>query len=141
MIIIIKVTFLYSFEFVFMSKTILVVEDFKDTRDLMKFLLEDLGYHVLEAEDGWKAVESVRKQTPDLILMDMALPYTNGLSATKIIRQFKETSKIPIIAFTASGEYIQKQAIEAGCDALLMKPLDTDKLESMLKQYLGDASV
>jgi CheY-like chemotaxis protein len=120
-----------------MTKTILVVEDFKDTRELMKFLLEDLGYHVLEAEDGWKAVESVKRKVPDLILMDMALPYTDGLSATKIIRQIKETSEIPIIAFTASGEFIHKQAIEAGCDALLMKPLDTDKLQSILSQYLG----
>jgi CheY-like chemotaxis protein len=121
-----------------MAKTILIVEDFKDTRVLMKFLLEGLGYQVIEAEDGWKAVESVKKQIPDLILMDMALPYTDGLTATKIIRQFKETAKIPIIAFTASGEFIQKQAIEAGCDALLMKPLDTDKLQSMLDKYLGE---
>lgn len=120
-----------------MSKTILIVEDFKDTRVLMKFILEGLGHRVLEAEDGWKAVESVKKETPDLILMDMALPNTDGLTATKIIRQFKETSKIPIIAFTASGEYIHQQAIESGCDALLMKPLDIDKLQSMLDQYLG----
>lgn len=121
-----------------MSKIILVVEDFKDTRDLLRYILEGLNYQVLEAEDGWKAVESVKKQTPDLILMDMALPYTDGLSATKIIRQFKETSKTPIIAFTASGEYIHKQAIEAGCDALLMKPLDSEKLQSVLEQYLGE---
>ncbi len=123
-----------------MSKIILIVEDFKDTRLLMKFILEDLGYQVLEAEDGWKAVESVKKQTPDLILMDMALPNTDGLSATKIIRQFKETAKVPIIAFTASGEFIHQQAIEAGCDALLMKPLDNDKLQSVLDQYLGESA-
>ena len=121
-----------------MTKTILVVEDFKDTRVLMKFMLEGLGYKVLEAEDGWKAVESVKRQVPDLILMDMALPYTDGLAATKIIRQIKETSEIPIIAFTASGEFIQKQAMEAGCDALLMKPLDSDKLQSVLDKYLGE---
>lgn len=123
-----------------MEKTILVVEDFEDTRVLMKFLLEGLGYKVLEAENGWKAVESVKKQVPDLILMDMALPYTDGLAATKIIRQIKETSKTPIIAFTASGEFIHKQAIAAGCDALLMKPLDTDKLKSLLDEYLGNDS-
>ena len=121
-----------------MAKTVLVVDDLKDTRDLMRFLLENLGYQVLEAENGWKAVESVKKQIPDLILMDMAMHSTDGLAATKIIRQIKETSKTPIIAFTASGEFIRKQATEAGCDALLMKPLDTDKLKSMLDQYLGE---
>lgn len=120
-----------------MPKTILIVEDFEDARVMMKFLLEDLGYRVLEAENGWKAVESVKKQVPDLILMDMALPQTDGLSATKIIRKFKETAQIPIIAFTASGDFIYEQAIQAGCNTLLMKPLDTDKLQSMLKQYLG----
>jgi CheY-like chemotaxis protein len=119
-----------------MSKTILIVEDFKDTRVMMKFLLERLGYTVLEAEDGWKAVESVKRQTPDLILMDMALPSTDGITATKIIRQFKETSQTPIIGFTASGEFIYEQAIAAGCNDLLLKPLDTDKLKILLDQYL-----
>ncbi|MDQ6786933.1 MAG: response regulator [Acidobacteriota bacterium] len=119
------------------QKIILVVDDLEDTRVLMRFLLEDLGYRVLEAENGWKAVESVKRQVPDLILMDMALPSVDGISATKLIRQFEETSKIPIIAFTASGQYVYQQAIEAGCNALLDKPIDTDKLQSMLDQYLG----
>jgi CheY-like chemotaxis protein len=121
-----------------MSKTILIVEDLKDTRDMMKFILERLGHEVLEAEDGWKAVESVKRQTPDLILMDMALPSTDGLTATRIIRQFKETSQTPIIGFTASGEFIYEQAIQAGCNDLLLKPLDLDKLQTMLDQYLGE---
>ena len=119
-----------------MSKTILIVEDYKDTRVMIKVLLEDLGYNVLEAEDGWAAVESVKRQVPDLILMDMALPSTDGLRATKIIRQFEETSKVPIIAFTASGEFIYKQAMEAGCNDLLLKPVDIDKLQSVVEQYL-----
>ena len=119
-----------------MSKTILIVEDYKDTRVMIKVLLEDLCYNVLEAEDGWEAVESVKRQVPDLILMDMALPSTDGLRATKIIRQFEETSKVPIIAFTASGEFIYKQAMEAGCNDLLLKPVDIDKLQSVVEQYL-----
>lgn len=120
-----------------MTKTILVVEDFKDARDMMRLMLKSLGYHVLEAEDGWQAVESVKKQTPDLILMDMALPTTNGLTATRIIRQFEETAKIPIIGFTASGQFIYEQAIEAGCNELLFKPINPDKLQSVLEKYLS----
>ncbi|MEO8072755.1 MAG: response regulator [Acidobacteriota bacterium] len=117
-------------------KIILVVDDYEDTRILIKFLLEELGHNVLEAKDGWDAVESVKRQVPDLILMDMALPLVNGISATKLIRQFKEAAKVPIIAFTASGQYIYQQAIDAGCNALLDKPIDIEKLELMLKQYL-----
>lgn len=121
-----------------MPKTILIVEDFEDSRILLKYLLEKLGYKVLEAEDGFKAMEIAKRQIPDLIFMDMALPLINGLSATKIIRQFKETSKIPIIAITASGEFIYPQAIEAGCNDLILKPLDIDKLQPMIEQYLPE---
>jgi two-component system cell cycle response regulator DivK len=120
-----------------MPKTILIVEDFEDTRVMVKYLLEDMGYKVLEASDGWKAVECVKRQVPDLILMDMALPLINGLSATKIIRQLDETSEIPIIAFTASGQYLYNQAIEAGCNDMLNKPLDIEKLQPMIEQYLA----
>jgi CheY-like chemotaxis protein len=119
-----------------MPKTILIVEDFEDSRILLKYLLERLGYEVLEAEDGFKAMEIAKRHIPDLIFMDMALPLINGLSATKIIRQFKETSKIPIIAITASGEFIYPQAIEAGCNDMILKPLDIDKLQPMIEQYL-----
>ena len=120
-----------------MPKTILVVEDFEDTQILMKFLLEELGYRVLQARDGWKAVDSVKRQVPDLILMDMALPLVDGIAATKLIRQLKEASKIPIIAFTASGQFIYQQAIDAGCNDLIDKPIDIDKLELIINQYLG----
>ena len=120
-----------------MPKTILIVEDFEDTRVMMRFLLESLGYQVLEAENGWKAVESVKKQVPDLILMDMALPLINGLTATKIIKQFSETSKVPIIAMTASGQFIYQQAINAGCTDLVTKPIDINKLQPLIEGYLS----
>ena len=119
-----------------MAKTILVVDDFEDTQVLMKHLLEKLGYEVLQAKDGWKAVESVKRQLPDLILMDMALPLVNGIAATKLIRQLKEASEVPIIAFTASGQFIYQQAMDAGCNALIDKPIDIEKLKLILKQYL-----
>lgn len=121
-----------------MPKKILVVEDFADTRILMKFLLDELGYEVLEAEDGFKAVEIVKREIPDLIFMDMALPLINGLSATRIIRQFEGAQDTPIIAFTASGQYLYQQAIEAGCNDLITKPLGIEKLQPVLEKYLKD---
>jgi CheY-like chemotaxis protein len=121
-----------------MAKTILIVEDFEDSRSFMKFLLEGMGYKVIEAEDGFKAVEMVRRQIPDLILMDMALPLINGLTATKIIRQFRESSKVPIIAMTASGQFIYQQAIDAGCKDLITKPIDIDKIQPIIETYLSE---
>ncbi len=120
-----------------MPKTILIVEDFEDTRKMMRFLLEDMGFEVLEAEDGWKALESVKLRVPDLIFMDMALPQINGLSATKLIRQIEEAANVPIIAFTASGEFLKQSAIEAGCNDFISKPLDIAKLQPVIEQYIS----
>jgi CheY-like chemotaxis protein len=113
-----------------MTKKVLIVEDYEDTRDFMKFLLEGYGYKV-------SAVESVKQEFPDLILMDMSMPEMDGLTATKIIRQFDGTAKLPIIAVTAHGKSYYRKAIEAGCDDLINKPLDFNVLDSILHQYLA----
>jgi CheY-like chemotaxis protein len=130
-----------SFDFSFigcdMSKTILIVEDYVDTRDLMKFLLESCGYIVREAADGQEAVDSVKKHFPDLILMDLSLPTMDGLTATRIIRKVDGGGKLPIIAVTAYGNSFYRKAMEAGCDDLINKPLDFDKLQPVLEQYLA----
>lgn len=120
-----------------MPKIILVVEDYEDSRYLMKVLLEIYGYQVNEAVDGLEAVESFKNYHPDLILMDISLPFMDGLTATKIIRESEGKIKIPIIAFTAFGKSFYKQAIEAGCNDLINKPVDPAKLELMLNYYLA----
>lgn len=121
-----------------MAKTILVVEDFEDNRYLMKYQLEKLGYEVLQAEDGQEAIQMVKYNSPDLVIMDVALPIIDGLTATRIIRKkVDQNSNIPIIAFTASGNSIYKDAINAGCNDLLSKPLEIEMLQPMLEKYLG----
>ena len=120
-----------------MRKKVLVVEDYEDARSFMKFLLEGYGYEVFEASNGEQAVIATREQHPDLILMDLSMPVMDGLTATKIIRKSGNGfSRTPIIAVTAFGESYYKKAVEAGCDDLINKPLDFDKLEPVLKQYL-----
>ena len=119
-----------------MSRTILVVEDYEDSRLFMKLLLESYGYEVIEAGDGLEAVETIRKHFPDLILMDISMPVMDGLTATKTIRKFKQGGNIPIIAVTAHGNRLYKKAIDAGCNDLIEKPFDFDSLETVLKHYL-----
>jgi CheY-like chemotaxis protein len=119
-----------------MTKKILIVEDYADTRSVMKYLLESYGYQVVEAENGEQAVEKVMADKPDLVLMDIAMPVMNGLTATKIIREFDNGAKLPIIAVTAYGDSYYRQAIEAGCDDLINKPLDFTLLGPLLNQYL-----
>ena len=120
-----------------MRKTILIVEDYADARSFMKFLIESYGYRVLEASDGQQAVETVQQEHPDLVLMDLAMPVMDGLTATRIIRGFDGTARLPIIAVTAHGKSFYKQALEAGCDDLINKPIDFAAFEPFLNQYLG----
>ena len=119
-----------------MKRKILVVEDYRDTREFMKFLIESYGYQVIEAADGLEAIESLKSEFPDLILMDMAMPGMDGIATTRAIRKLKLTSTIPIIAVTAFGRQFYEKAIAAGCNDLIEKPVDFDSLEAVLNEYL-----
>lgn len=120
-----------------MKSKVLVVEDYEDTREFMKFLLQDYGFDVAEATNGYEAIEAVKHQVPDLILMDISMPGMDGLTAARKIREQSGSSKPPIIAITAYGEAARKKALEAGCDASLSKPIDFDDLEPVLSRYLS----
>lgn len=119
-----------------MERTILIVEDYEDSRLCMKFLIESYGYQVMEAADGMEAVESLKDHFPDLILMDISMPVMDGLTATKAIRKFTGGKRIPIIAVTAQGKQFYEKAIAAGCNDVIDKPVDFDSLESIINQYL-----
>jgi|SRR4051812_6714486 CheY-like chemotaxis protein len=122
-----------------MSKKILIVEDYEDTRSFMKYLLEDKGYQVSEARDGIEAFDRFKQIHPDLILMDISLPEVDGLTATKAIREIEEEGEyIPIIAVTAFGRLYYKKAIEAGCNELIDKPVDFESLEPVISHYLEE---
>lgn len=119
-----------------MSKKVLIVEDYADVRAMMKFFIKRQGYQVIEAGDGYEAIEKVKEHHPDLILMDLAMPIMDGVTATEIIRDFYDTEKVPIIALTAYGEIYQQKAIKAGCNQVINKPVEFDNIEPLLKQYL-----
>lgn len=119
-----------------MPKKILIVEDSEDTRSFMRFLIEDYGCEAIEAADGIEALDKFKKHQPDLVLMDMSLPNVGGLTATKVLREVDESGKIPIIAVTAFGKLYLEQALEAGCNDLISKPLDFDQFRATLEKYL-----
>src|SRR5947199_10404297 len=85
------------------DKLFLVVEDFEDSRFMMRRLLEMAGYKVLEASDGEQAVKMAVESRPVLILMDLSLPKLDGLAATRQIRQQKGLKRGPILAVSAHG--------------------------------------
>jgi CheY-like chemotaxis protein len=116
---------------------ILVVEDFEDSRFMMRRLLEMAGYDVVEASDGQQSVELAAQERPALILMDLSLPKLDGLAATRLIRQHEAVGKLPIVAVSAhDSPESRSEALEAGCDDYVTKPIDFDQLYSLLKRFL-----
>jgi CheY-like chemotaxis protein len=120
------------------GRTVLVVEDYDDTRLMLKLMLEMDGYTVVEAGDGQQAVELAPQVLPGLILMDLNLPVLNGFEATRRIHHSAETRDIPIVAVSAQcvGEFRQR-ALDAGCLECVQKPMNFSMLRSVVGRYLG----
>ena len=117
--------------------TVLIVEDDRDTREILRITLEGVGYHVIEAENGFDGLEAARQYEPDAILMDMSMPLMDGCQCTRKIRQNSRLATIPIIACTAYNRWEWRgKAILAGCTDFLPKPVDVPKLLTMLTRYL-----
>jgi len=118
-------------------KTILVVEDQEDNRQILRDLLGSAGFRMIEAHDGAQALSVARSQRPDLILMDIQLPLVDGYEATRSIKRDPELNRIPVIAVTSyalSGD--ERRAREAGCDGYVAKPYSTRALLAKICQYL-----
>jgi CheY-like chemotaxis protein len=113
---------------------VLIAEDNSDIRELTKLLLENEGCRVIEAVDGREAVDLARCSAPDLILVDIRMPFLDGVEVTRSLRQTDCTRHIPILALTNSHER-RREAIDAGCNDFLAKPLLPEAIRRFLKQY------
>ncbi|MGI8896958.1 MAG: response regulator [Pyrinomonadaceae bacterium] len=117
--------------------TVLIVEDVEDARYFMRLELEQLGYLVIEAGDGAKAVEIALREHPDIILMDLTLPVMDGLAATALIRNNEQMSEVPIIAVTAHQQAdLRAEAKASGFNAYVTKPIDITWLDELIKGLL-----
>jgi len=120
------------------DRTILIVEDSEDARYFMRLALEDLGYLIVEAEDGATAVTVAQQERPDVILMDLSLPVMDGIAATQKIRASDGLTGVPVIAVTAHQETdFRVGAKAAGFDAYVTKPIDVDFLSELIKGLLA----
>ena len=120
-----------------MTKRILVVEDQEDNRQILRDLLSNAGFEMIEAEDGQQALTQAAKHKPDLILMDIQLPLLDGYEATRRIKADPALNAIPIIVVTSyalSGD--EEKAHAAGCDAYVAKPFSPRALLAKIREYL-----
>jgi CheY-like chemotaxis protein len=120
---------------------ILLVEDTEDNRVMMRRLLEMSGYAVTEAVNGMEAVAHAASEEPEVILMDLSLPLVDGLAATRKIRQMPGLKDVPIIAVSAHDTMdFHAEALAAGCDAYITKPIDYGELEGLIESLLDQHS-
>jgi two-component system cell cycle response regulator DivK len=118
--------------------TILYVEDNPDNRLLVRRVLMSEGYAVVEAANAKDAFERIKKDAPNLILMDINMPDIDGYTLTARIRALPELNNVPIIAVTANvmkGD--RERSLEAGCDGYIQKPVDIDTLTSQIEKFLA----
>jgi two-component system cell cycle response regulator DivK len=123
------------------TPTILYIEDNDANRMLVRRILRVEGYRLLEAENASKAMEVLKTEKPNLILMDINLPEVDGLTLTARFRQIPDLDDVPIIAITANvmrGD--RERTLEAGCDGYIQKPVDVDLLPEQIKKFLKGES-
>jgi CheY-like chemotaxis protein len=117
--------------------TVLIVDDFDDTRLLLRTWLERRGFRVVEADNGFQAISQAETEAPDLIIMDMQMPQLDGLSATRRIRNLQSLNSVPIVAVSAYGaDQFREQALAAGCDEYVSTPFEPATLEGIIRSLV-----
>ena len=122
-----------------MSKRILIVEDQEDNRRILRDLLTNAGFKLIEATTGKEGVRLAELSRPDLILMDVQMPVLDGHEATQRIKTQPELRSIPIIVVTSyalSGD--EAKAIAAGADAYVAKPFSPRAMLATIRRFLPD---
>jgi two-component system cell cycle response regulator DivK len=118
--------------------TILVIEDYSDTRELLSALLRRRGYNVIEAEDGVEGLLKAGWVYPDLILMDLSLPEMDGVEVARRIHAQAKLSRIPIFVVSAYlTEAVKADVHAVGCVEVFAKPFDPKVLAERIDATLN----
>jgi CheY-like chemotaxis protein len=119
------------------QKTVLIVDDYDEVREMTRRVLETSGYRVLEAASGVEAVKVAQAESPDLILMDLSMPNMDGFATIHQIRRLLGLRDVPVIAFSAhTAPEVRADALAAGCLEFITKPVPLEKLKSAVERHL-----
>lgn len=120
------------------TETILVVDDEANIRELARAYLEKNGYRVLVAVNGQQALDTIRQQTPDLVVLDLMLP---GIDGWEVCRRVRANSNLPILMLTARDDDVDKiVGLEMGADDYLTKPFNPRELVARVRAILRRAA-
>jgi CheY-like chemotaxis protein len=119
------------------SARILIVEDHPTMREAMRLVLEGEGFQIDEAPDGDQALEAVRSDPPDVVLLDMSIPGTSGPDVLAAVKADPSTAEVRVIVVTATGEEGRSAAMASGADHYFTKPFSPIALLQAVEQVLG----
>jgi CheY-like chemotaxis protein len=119
--------------------TILIVDDSDDTREMMAKLLELETFTVFTAEDGNIGLKVAAEQHPNLIITDINMPNMNGIEMIRQLRSQPGLERVPIMAITAYGNGVAKEALEAGADRAATKPIQFSALILEIRELLSQS--
>ncbi|HSM79347.1 MAG TPA: response regulator [Bryobacteraceae bacterium] len=120
-----------------MRKRVLVADDKESSRELVRTVLASQGYEVTEAADGRQALESIERERPDLVLLDLHMPELDGYTVVSRIRADPRLAGIPVVALTASAmSGDRERALEAGFSAYIAKPVSLSFLKAEVMRLI-----
>lgn len=120
-----------------MAHSVLVVDDEPIARTLLRLMLVRAGFEVLEAEDGVDALEKVKENPPDLVILDVMMPGMDGFAVCRAIRQNEAVSTLPVIMLSAKTDTDSiNQGLDAGADKYLTKPISPNELTHHVRDAL-----
>lgn len=121
--------------------TVLIVDDYESLRELLRGMLTGFGCRVVAAADGNEAVETARREHPQLILMDLVMPSLDGFAAIHRIRRQAGLQNVPIVAMSGhTSPDVRADALAAGCLDFLHKPVGYERLKEVLRRVLPGAN-
>lgn len=119
-----------------MAKKILVVDDEQDVLKIISLRLEKSGYEVICARDGREALSLARQMIPDLAVLDVYLPDTNGDDVARVMKSDDRLKHIPIILISATAASVAERAKDCGAEGYIGKPFEPEELLNMVKKVL-----
>jgi len=123
-----------------MRATILIADDHDDNRELLRLLLSNAGYSVLESRDGNECLALAFSEGPDLIVMDLSMPVLDGWGVLRELKADQRTHTIPCMVVTAHADFGRTAALETGFSAYVVKPYTSESILTTIAALLGDAA-
>lgn len=121
------------------ARTVLVVDDNQDNRELVVKILGNRGYRMIEAVDGEDALRKASEERPDLILMDISIPKIDGYEVTRRLKSREEFKNVPVVALTAHAmKGDREKAICAGCEGYISKPINVRSFPEQVAYFLRE---